>query len=111
MDKQKTGAVTLRWLGQMGLVISSENTTICVDYFASPDAERLVSPPIPADELAGEVQPGIVIPGHWDVFSFNGADPRDFADYLDAKYKGKIRCLIPKIMDEIDSKVFISERV
>ena len=36
----------------MGLVISSEYSTICVDYFASPDAERLVSPPIPADELA-----------------------------------------------------------
>jgi hypothetical protein len=28
-------------------------------------------------------------------------NPVAFADYLDAKYKGSVKCIIPKIMEEI----------
>ena len=54
-----------------------------------------------AADLAGETEPKIVIPGHWDMFEINGEDPSLFADYLDAKYKGKIKCVIPKVMEKI----------
>ncbi len=55
-----------------------------------------------AADLAGEINMGLVIPGHWDMFADNSADPHDFADYLDAKYPGKIECRIPKVMEEIE---------
>lgn len=54
-----------------------------------------------AADLAGEIEPKLVIPGHWDMFEINGEDPSLFADYLDAKYKGKIKCMIPKVMEKI----------
>ncbi len=54
-----------------------------------------------AADLAGEVVPGMVIPGHWDMFADNGGDPDAFADYLDAKYGGRIKCIIPKVMERI----------
>ena len=252
-----TGTVTLRWLGQMGLLIRTPETAVCIDYFASPDAQRLCAPPVPAEDLkgidaflgthdhldhidhnawkiwahtlprakfifprkhlqavladgvdiqnavglnegesvtigdvrihafaashefldqdpetglypylqyvaetngirihhagdtvryegmlpkirafgridvqmlpingrdarryrqncignmtwqeaadlAGETGPSMVIPGHWDMFADNSADPAEFADYLDAKYPGKILCRIPKIMEAIE---------
>ena len=43
--------LTLRWMGQMGLMIQSGETKICIDYYATPDPRRQVPPPIPADEL------------------------------------------------------------
>ena len=54
-----------------------------------------------AVDLAGELQPGMVIPGHWDLFARNSADPAEFADYLDAKYGEEIRCLIPTYGQQI----------
>ncbi len=54
-----------------------------------------------AVDLAGETAPRIVIPGHWDMFADNSGDPEAFADYLDAKYPGQIRCIIPEIMKKI----------
>ncbi|MBP5331198.1 MAG: MBL fold metallo-hydrolase [Lachnospiraceae bacterium] len=54
-----------------------------------------------AADLAGEVEPGIVIPGHWDMFADNSADPYAFADYIDAKYTGKFKCVIPQYDDRI----------
>ena len=54
-----------------------------------------------AADLAGDVMPSLVIPGHWDMFEINGEDPVLFADYIDAKYGKKIECRIPKIMEEI----------
>ena len=53
MSTMSDGQVKLLWLGQMGLLIKTENTTICVDYFASPMEGRLKDPPIPAEELTG----------------------------------------------------------
>jgi L-ascorbate metabolism protein UlaG (beta-lactamase superfamily) len=54
-----------------------------------------------AADLAGELEPGLVLPGHWDMFADNPGDPEAFADYLDAKYEGKIACRIPVHMEEI----------
>ncbi|MCR5733483.1 MAG: MBL fold metallo-hydrolase [Lachnospiraceae bacterium] len=48
-----------------------------------------------AADLAGEVAPGVVIPGHWDMFADNSGDPEAFADYIDAKYGEKLKCIIP----------------
>ena len=51
-------------------------------------------------DLAGELRPGVVIPGHWDMFAGNLGDPAAFADYLDAKYPG-LPCRIPVIGETI----------
>ncbi len=54
-----------------------------------------------AADLAGDINPSLVIPGHWDMFENNSADPNEFADYIDAKYHDKISCIVPKVMEEI----------
>ena len=55
-----------------------------------------------AADLVGELRPGMVIPGHWDMFADNPGDPEAFADYLNAKYKGDVTCQIPRILEEIE---------
>ena len=35
-----------------------------------------------AADLAGEVEPYVVIPGHWDMFADNSEDPYAFQDYI-----------------------------
>ena len=52
-----------------------------------------------AADLAGALSPGLVIPGHWDMFAFNAGDPEAFADYLDAKYPGQSACVIPRHLE------------
>ena len=54
-----------------------------------------------AADLAGEVLPKIVIPGHWDMFADNSADPDEFGRYIKAKYGDRIKCVIPKVMEKI----------
>lgn len=54
-----------------------------------------------AADFAGETEPHLVIPGHWDMFADNSGDPDAFMDYIEAKYDGKVRCIIPKIMERI----------
>ncbi|WP_291636355.1 MBL fold metallo-hydrolase [Clostridium sp.] len=39
-----------------------------------------------AVDLAGDVKPGLVVPGHYDMFSNNSEDPLLFIDYLNSKY-------------------------
>ena len=51
-----------------------------------------------AVDLAGGLCPGLVIPGHWDMFAENPGDPEAFADYLDAKYPGRVPCVIPRYL-------------
>lgn len=38
--------VDITWLGQMGFILKTKTTSICIDYFATPMEERLVPPPI-----------------------------------------------------------------
>ena len=49
-DYPGSGTAELTWLGQMGLLIKVSDTTVCVDYFATPTEDRLVAPPVKADE-------------------------------------------------------------
>lgn len=53
-----------------------------------------------AADLAGELQPGLVIPGHWDMFTDNPGDPEAFVDYLNAKYPAQA-FLIPEAAQPI----------
>ena len=53
-----------------------------------------------AADLAGDSGTKLVIPGHWDMFAANSADPREFADYIDAKYGDGLKCRIPVVMEE-----------
>ena len=54
-----------------------------------------------AADLSGELQTRLVIPGHWDMFADNPGDPEAFADYLDAKYPGLVKCCLPRIFEPI----------
>ncbi len=54
-----------------------------------------------AADLAGELRPDLIIPGHWDMFADNPGDPEAFADYLDAKYPGQVPCVIPRHLSPI----------
>ncbi|MBR4711693.1 MAG: MBL fold metallo-hydrolase [Clostridia bacterium] len=54
-----------------------------------------------AADLAGELRVGLAIPGHWDMFAANPGDPEAFADYLDAKYEGKVPSRIPRYLEPI----------
>ena len=54
-----------------------------------------------AADLAGDVRPGLVIPGHWDMFADNSEDPSLFKDYIETKYKDSLACRIPKVLEKI----------
>lgn len=41
-----------------------------------------------AVDLVGPLRPGLVVPGHYEMFTRNPGNPALFADYLDAKYPG-----------------------
>ncbi|MDP4090257.1 MAG: MBL fold metallo-hydrolase, partial [Bacillota bacterium] len=41
-----------------------------------------------AVDLAGNLRPELVVPGHYEMFPGNTQDPALFTDYLDAKYPG-----------------------
>ena len=47
------GSACLWWLGQMGLLVKMGDTLLCVDYYASPLAERQTPAPVPAKEMTG----------------------------------------------------------
>lgn len=47
------GSAVLWWLGQMGLLVKMGETVLCVDYFATAIPDRLVPPPVPAEEMEG----------------------------------------------------------
>jgi L-ascorbate 6-phosphate lactonase len=42
-----------------------------------------------AVDLAGELEVGLAVPAHYDMFSGNMEDPRRFTDYLAAKFPGR----------------------
>ncbi len=46
-----------------------------------------------AGDLAGALQPDLVLPGHYDMFAGNQEDPATFQDYLNSRYPG-IACRI-----------------
>ncbi len=47
MDKlYEIRKVSLKWLGQMGFLIETDDVRLCIDYFASPDDLRQT--PVPS---------------------------------------------------------------
>lgn len=52
-------------------------------------------------DLAGELGVRTAIPGHWDMFAGNTADPDAFIDYMDAKYTGLVRTVRPRYLEPI----------
>ncbi|WP_081646663.1 MBL fold metallo-hydrolase [Butyrivibrio sp. AD3002] len=42
-----------------------------------------------AADLVGTLKPALAVPGHYDMFKFNGADPNEFKDYVEIKYPGQ----------------------
>ncbi len=65
------------------------------------DAERLKSGCIgnmtyqEAVDLAGEIEPRLAVPAHFDMFANNSEDPRKFVDYMNVKFP-QVRTLIPQ---------------
>ena len=51
-----------------------------------------------AADLAGELEPGLALPGHWDMFADNPGDPDAFVDYLTVKYCGGIKAVRPSLL-------------
>ena len=98
---------TVRYEGMLPKIKSFGNIDIQFLPINGRDARRYRSNIIgnmtyqEAADLAGDTGSHIVIPGHWDMFEDNSADPQEFADYIDAKYQGRLRCLIPKVMEKI----------
>ena len=58
-----------------------------------------------AADLAGTLPVRLAIPGHWDMFADNSGDPAAFVDYLDAKYRGTVSGLIPRILEPVTLSV------
>ena len=53
-----------------------------------------------AVDLAGELQVGLAVPSHWDMFAGNSEDPGKFLDYLAAKYPG-VRAWVGKAGEQV----------
>ncbi len=98
---------TLRYEGMLGKLKSFGNIDVQLLPINGRDAVRYRRNCIgnmtyqEAADLAGEVGTRLVIPGHWDMFADNSADPNEFADYLEVKYQGAVKCLTPKVMEQI----------
>ncbi len=56
-----------------------------------------------AVELAGDLDPGLVVPAHYDMFIGNQEDPQNFIEFLQAKYPA-----IPYWVGAAGSKVLIT---
>ncbi len=54
-----------------------------------------------AVDLAGSIRPGLVVPGHYEMFTANSADPWLFKDYLEVKYPG-IDCWIGSHAERVE---------
>ncbi len=46
-----------------------------------------------AADLAGAIRPGMTIPAHFGMFTFNSENPQSFADYLHVKYPHLDTCI------------------
>ncbi len=98
---------TLRYEGMIGKLQALGHIDACLLPINGRDAERYLRNCIgnmtfqESVDLAGELKPGLAIPGHWDMFAGNLADPNDFSTYLQAKYGDLVPCQIPDYMKPI----------
>ena len=92
---------TLRYEGMLGKLQAFGPIDASLTPINGRDAERYLRNCIgnmtfqESVDLVGELKPALAIPGHFDMFPGNQADPQDFADYLKAKYGDTVPCLIP----------------
>ncbi len=99
---------TIRYEGMLKRVKSFGNIDVALLPINGRDAKRYRRNCIgnmtyqEAADFAGDCGTKIIIPGHWDMFTDNSADPEAFADYIDAKYKGRLKCVIPAVMEKIE---------
>ena len=42
-----------------------------------------------AADLVGVLKPELAIPGHYDMFAMNCANPKDVTEYVEIKYPGQ----------------------
>ena len=55
-----------------------------------------------AADVVGTLKPALAVPGHYDMFAMNSANPRDFTDYVEVKYpEQKVRICEPGEVIEI----------
>ncbi|MCR4866866.1 MAG: MBL fold metallo-hydrolase [Lachnospiraceae bacterium] len=100
------GGDTLRYEGMLKKIRSYGDIDAMILPINGRDAKRYSQNLIgnmtyqEAADLAGDAGTKLVIPGHWDMFEFNGEDPEAFYDYVKAKY-AFMRCIIPKPMEKI----------
>lgn len=98
---------TVRYEGMMPAIKAFGHIDVELIPINGRDARRLTRNCIgnmtyqEAADLAGDVRPGLVIPGHWDMFADNSADPGLFKAYVEAKYKDGLSCRIPKVLEKI----------
>lgn len=98
---------TVRYEGMLPAVKSYGNIDIQLLPINGRDAKRYSENCIgnmtyqEAADFAGEVGASLVLPGHWDMFAFNGEDPCKFKEYIEVKYGDRIKCMIPKVMEKI----------
>lgn len=91
---------TVRYEGMLGKVLAKGPVDATLLPINGRDSKRYKSDCIgnmtyqEAADFAGEAGAKIVVPGHWDMFGFNSADPNEFADYIDAKYGSRLQCRI-----------------
>ena len=97
---------TVRYEGMLGRITSRGPIDLMLVPINGRDAVRLRQDLIgnmtyqEAADLAGDICPKLVIPGHWDMFAFNSEDPAKFKDYIEVKYGGKFGCVVPAILEE-----------
>ena len=54
-----------------------------------------------AADLAGELEPGLTVPGHYEMFESNSEDVSLFLDYMDVKYP-ELAVVAPKHGERVD---------
>ncbi|MBP5414070.1 MAG: MBL fold metallo-hydrolase [Lachnospiraceae bacterium] len=101
------GGDTLRYEGMLNKITSFGNIDAMILPINGRDAKRYRNNLIgnmtyqEAADLAYQAGCDRVIPGHFDMFEFNGEDVQLFYDYMDAKYRNKPECVIPRLMEKI----------
>ena len=98
---------TLRYEGMLGKLQTFGTIDAALLPINGRDAERYLRDCIgnmtfqESVDLAGELQPKLAIPGHFDMFPGNTANPKDFEEYLVAKYGDLVPCKIPEYLQPI----------
>lgn len=98
---------TVRYEGMLGKVIEHGPVDVELLPVNGRDSKRYRARCIgnmtyqEAADFAGEAGTKIVVPGHWNMFAFNSADPNEFAEYISAKYGNRLQCRVMRVGETI----------